>query len=84
MMKFLKPRPRCAGKILPARKPHPLPHPHTAPWNRTGPNVSPQIFPTTTTSKFVACFFVDYCIAKSFSVAAFFFSREEFSFLAGK
>ena len=33
------------------------PHPAPAPWNRTSPNVSPQVFPTTPTSTFATCFF---------------------------
>ena len=33
---LLKSRPRCAGKILPAREPHPHPHRKTAPRTRTG------------------------------------------------
>ena len=62
-----------AGKILPARKPHPFPH--TAPWNRTSSNVSPQVFPTITTPKVVARFFVIHCLSKSFLVKMLFFFR---------
>jgi hypothetical protein len=56
---YIFPDPGVRAKVYPhvnrtrTRTPHPAP----APGNRTSPNVSPQVFPTTPTSKFATCFF---------------------------